>query len=70
MKRKKEFYCLFHLVDGSDIGWRFISRNSFTGRLKILTKSFLRRNYVFDKYIIFKKSVVLITIEEKYIFLT
>lgn len=70
MKRKREFYCIFHLVDGSDIVWRFISRNSFTGRLKILTKFFLRWNYVFDNYIIFKKSVVFITIEEKNIFLT
>lgn len=70
MKRKKEFCCIFHLVDDSEIVWRFISRNRFTGRLKILTKSLFRRSYVFDKYIIFKKGVVFITIDEKNIFLT
>lgn len=70
MKRKKEFCCIFHLVDDSEIVWRFISRNRFTGRLKILTKSLFSRSYVFDKYIIFKKGVVFITIDENNIFLT
>ena len=55
MKKSKKFWCIYRLIDGTEIAWKFTTKNRQSARLKVLAKGLFRRNIVLGGHIIPKK---------------